>query len=80
MTAQSQLLAELGCEIGDLGTAVTDAKGRTSVPGVWAAGNVADAMASVIHAAAAGSAAAMDINVDLVREDTEAAVAAMCRS
>jgi thioredoxin reductase len=42
--------------------------GATSVPGVWAAGNVVTPNAQVIMAAAAGSAAAMAINVDLMNE------------
>jgi thioredoxin reductase len=48
--------------------------GRTAVPGVWAAGNVADVTA-VLVAAAAGSASAMAINGDLVAEDVARAVA-----
>jgi thioredoxin reductase len=43
------------------------------VPGVWAAGNVVDPRAQVIMAAGAGSAAAIAINADLVREDVERA-------
>lgn len=45
---------------------VVDATGRTSVPGLWAAGNVADPMAQLISAAAAGSAAAASIVSDLL--------------
>ncbi|MFI6317418.1 NAD(P)/FAD-dependent oxidoreductase [Nonomuraea sp. NPDC050556] len=45
---------------------VVDAMGRTSVPGLWAAGNVADPMAQLITAAAAGSAAAASIVSDLL--------------
>jgi thioredoxin reductase len=44
----------------------TDAKGRTSVPGVYAAGNVTDPAAIVIVAAAQGAQAAGMINMDLV--------------
>ncbi|MEU3650102.1 FAD-dependent oxidoreductase [Lentzea sp. NPDC034063] len=44
----------------------TDAKGRTSVPGVYAAGNVTDPTAIVIVAAAQGAQAAAMINVDLL--------------
>jgi thioredoxin reductase len=53
---------------------VTDATGRTSVPGVWAAGNAANPRAQVITAAGEGSAAAIAINADLVEEDVRAAV------
>ncbi|WP_050515271.1 NAD(P)/FAD-dependent oxidoreductase [Streptomyces rimosus] len=48
--------------------------GATSVPGVWAAGNVADPMAKVSIAAAMGVHAAAEINFDLVEEETRAAV------
>ena len=43
-----------------------DAKGQTSVPGVYAAGNVTDPAAIVIVAAAQGAQAAGMINMDLV--------------
>ena len=68
------LLAGLGCDVDDAGFAVVDASGRTSVAGVWAAGNAVDPRAQVITAAGAGSAAAIAVNADLVREDVEAAV------
>jgi thioredoxin reductase len=70
------LLSGLGCEVDGGGFAVVDAAGRTSAPGVWAAGNVADPRAQVITAAGAGSAAAIALNADLVREDVERAEAA----
>ncbi len=53
----------------------SDATGRTDVPGVWVAGNVADPVAQVGAAAAAGTAAAAQINADLVAEETREAVA-----
>lgn len=68
------LLTGLGCEIDDSGFVTVDASGRTSTPGVWAAGNVADPRAQVITAAGAGSAAAIAINADLVQDDVERAV------
>jgi thioredoxin reductase len=55
---------------------VVDRAGATGVPGVYAAGNVADPMAQVMAAAAAGLMAGAAINGDLVAEDTAAAVAA----
>jgi thioredoxin reductase len=59
-----------------LGTWVkTDSTGRTSVPGVWAAGNVADVAAFVVEAAAQGSRAAAAINADLVEEEVAGAMA-----
>jgi thioredoxin reductase len=68
------LLAALGADAGDDGFVTVDATGRTSVPGLWAAGNVVDPRAQVINAAGAGSAAAIAINADLVREDVERAL------
>lgn len=67
-------LTGLGCELDQAGFPRVDATGLTSVPGVWAAGNVVDPRAQVITAAGAGSAAAIAINADLVREDVERAV------
>jgi thioredoxin reductase len=54
----------------------SDAAGRTDVPGVWVAGNVADPAAQVGAAAAAAAAAAAQINAELVAEETQGAVAA----
>jgi thioredoxin reductase len=68
------LLVDAGCEVDDGGWVVKDPTGRTSVAGVWVAGNVADPRAQVITAAGAGSAAAIAINADLVDEDVRNAV------
>lgn len=84
LRASSDVLTSLGVEIADMeiggaviGTrVVADATGRTSVPGVWAAGNVADPMAQVVSAAAAGNWAGAQINADLVVQETDAAVRA----
>jgi hypothetical protein len=51
-----------------------DATGRTSISGVWAAGNAVNPRAQVITAAAEGSAAAIAINNDLADEDLPIAV------
>ncbi len=75
--ARDSLLAALGAAatVTPFGPFVTtDPFGLTSVPGVWAAGNVATPMAQVIDAASAGSRAAAAINLDLVHEDTARAV------
>ncbi len=53
-----------------------DAFGKTEVPGVWAAGNVADIAAQVGSSAAAGAWAGAQINADLVMAETTAAVEA----
>lgn len=57
-----------------------DPNGRTSVDGIWAAGNVSDLAAQVVDAASSASRAAIDLNADLVREDVAAAVAARRRA
>lgn len=69
------LAAGLGCDLDDAGFPIVDGGGRTSVAGVWAAGNVADPRLQVIASAGAGSSAAVAINADLVREDVDRAVA-----
>ncbi|MEU4290828.1 NAD(P)/FAD-dependent oxidoreductase [Kribbella sp. NPDC026596] len=70
----NHLLRSLGCAIDDDGWAAIDNTGRTSVPGVWAAGNLVDPRAQVITAAGAGSAAAIALNADLVDDDVRNAV------
>jgi NADPH-dependent glutamate synthase beta subunit-like oxidoreductase len=53
---------------------VHDPAGRTTVAGVWVAGNAADPRAQVITAAGQGSAAAIALHADLVDEDVERAL------
>jgi thioredoxin reductase len=68
------LLVDLGCDLHDDGWVVKESTGRTSVRGVWVAGNVANPRAQLITAAGEGSAAAIAINADLVDEDVRTAV------
>ncbi|MBF4514091.1 NAD(P)/FAD-dependent oxidoreductase [Plantibacter sp. VKM Ac-2885] len=59
----------LGLEISEspAGTAVTvDAAGHTSVPGVWAAGNLAQPATQVSESAANGARVAMTLNTELI--------------
>jgi thioredoxin reductase len=72
--ANNQLLIGLGCAVDSRGWITVDGTGRTSVPGIWAAGNVVDPRAQVITAAGAGSAAAIALNADLVEDDVRTAV------
>jgi thioredoxin reductase len=58
---------------------VADQTGKSSVPGVYLAGNVCDLGAQVGAAAAAGALAGARINADLVEEETEAAVSDVVR-
>jgi thioredoxin reductase len=71
----ADLLTGLGCELDEHGWVVHDPVGRTSVAGVWVAGNAADPRAQVITAAGQGSAAAIALNADLVDEDVKNALA-----
>jgi thioredoxin reductase len=79
--AQSTLLQSLGLQEENVDGVTgqylkTDASGQTALPGVWAAGNVADPSAQLVTAASAGTKAASAINADLVAEDTRQAVKA----
>jgi thioredoxin reductase len=73
-TPNSGLLTGLGCATHENGWIVADPTGRTTVPGVWVAGNAVNPRAQVITAAGEGSAAAIAINADLVEDDVQAAV------
>jgi thioredoxin reductase len=57
-----------------------DPTGKTEVPGVWVAGNVASPADTVIVAAGAALRTAGMINLDLIEEDADAAVAARAGS
>ncbi len=70
----SALLVGLGCVVDENGWPQVDATGLTSVPGVWAAGNLVDPRAQVITAAGQGSAAAIALHADLVADDVRLAV------
>lgn len=79
--ARTELLEALGVEtadlrVGELAVAthiVAGPMGATSVPGVFAAGNVSDPMAQVMSAAAAGLAAAGGLNNHLITADAATA-------
>jgi thioredoxin reductase len=68
MTPNDDVLTRLGCQVGANGFVVTDPTGQTSVPGVWAVGNVANPHLHVITAAATGANAAVVINMDLLTD------------
>ena len=72
----NDFLAGLGARTDAHGWAVVDSTGKTTVPGVWAAGNAVNPRAQVITAAGEGSAAAIAINNDLTDEDVRNAVQA----
>jgi thioredoxin reductase len=78
LVPNDSLLRSLGCETGETDWVTVSQSmgqsGRTSVAGVWAAGNVVDATAGVIAAAGAGATTAAAINAELVSADVEAAL------
>jgi len=64
----SNLGEQLGCELDDWGLLKTDDFGKTSVAGVFAAGDNSTLMRQVVVAAANGTKAAAFINRELVEE------------
>jgi thioredoxin reductase len=64
---RSPLPAQLGCELDESDAIVIDEDGRTSVPGVFAAGDATTDKKAAVLAAAAGSRAAYAINAGLAR-------------
>jgi thioredoxin reductase len=72
--ASADLAESLGCDVDESGFIRADATGRSSVPGVWVAGNASNPRAQVITAAGEGSAAAIALNADLVEEDVRQAL------
>lgn len=72
--ARTESFADLGVEVAlhpsGLGSVITvDGQGQTSVPGVYAAGNVVDAFTQVLPSAAAGSQVGAQIAFSLAAED-----------
>jgi len=65
---ESGLVTSLGIDVDASGFPKVDPVGRTNAPGVWVVGNAANPRAQVITAAGEGSAAAIDINNDLVEQ------------
>lgn len=65
-TSQHDLVATLGCEVDEMGFVRVDEQGRTTVDGIYAAGDMANPMRAVIFAAAQGAAVGIWINVELM--------------
>jgi thioredoxin reductase len=79
MEASGSLAARLGAEVTEFpfgSQLLVDPTGATTVPGVYAAGNVADASAQVGASAAQGVRVGAVVNAVLVAEEVAAAVAA----
>ncbi|RSS23912.1 NAD(P)/FAD-dependent oxidoreductase [Streptomyces sp. WAC05458] len=74
---QTGLMERLGAELQETpfgAYPVVDATGRTSVPGLWTAGNALGFAEQVIHAASGGYRAASAIVGDLIMSDLDAAI------
>ena len=65
----SELPRELGCRLNNSSSIAVDANWQTSVPGVYAAGDIATQSSFVAMAAASGAEAAMRLDVALMRDD-----------
>lgn len=65
------LAEKLGCELTDRGAVRTGEYERTSVPGLYVAGDASRAVQLVIVAAAEGAEAAFAINKSLIKENLE---------
>jgi thioredoxin reductase len=66
LSQRTPFTAELGLELTERGTVAVDARGRTSLDGVYAAGDIAAPIQQVVIGAAAGAGAAASIVHDLV--------------
>lgn len=75
-TGNNDFVRGLGGRVDEDGWPLVDGTGRTTVDGVWVAGNASNPRAQVITAAGEGSAAAIAINNDLTDEDVRDAVVA----
>ena len=65
----NKFVEQVGCELTELGSAVTDGSGRTSIKNIYIAGETEKVgPASLLIAAADGSKAAFAVNIDLTME------------
>jgi thioredoxin reductase (NADPH) len=64
----SELARQVGCELADDETVVVDDHQRTSVPGVYAAGDIVLGLDQISHAMGEGGVAATTIRNDLAKE------------
>ena len=63
-----ELAKQIGCDLSDEGTVIVDPHQRTSVPGVYAAGDVVIGLDQISHAMGEGGVAATTIRNDLAKE------------
>ncbi|MEP6988525.1 MAG: NAD(P)/FAD-dependent oxidoreductase, partial [Chloroflexota bacterium] len=69
VTQHSDIAARLGCEMTPNGLVKVDQQGRTTVAGIYAAGDMAHPFRQVGVAAAQGAMTGVGINSDIVAED-----------
>ena len=75
----NHLALSLGCAVDHEGQVTVDVAGRTSVPGVFAAGCLTPANCQVVVAAGQGAMAAQAINRELFEEDLARGAIKRCR-
>lgn len=68
-THRSSFAYDLGCKVNEQHIVQVDIRGRTTVEGVYAAGDLSSPMRSVAIAVAQGAAAGYGINADLIERD-----------
>ena len=61
--------AQLGCEADEQGSLLTDSDHETSVPGIYAAGDITPGSKLAVRAAADGTRAAIGVRRSLIPED-----------
>lgn len=68
-THRTTFAHDLGCKVNEHNVVQVDLRGRTSVEGVYAAGDLSSPIRSVAIAVAQGAAAGYGINADLIERD-----------
>ncbi len=68
-THRTPFACDLGCRVNAQNVVQVDMRGRTSIEGIYAAGDLSSPMRSVAIAVAQGAAAAYGINADLIDHD-----------
>lgn len=68
LAAGSDLPQVIGCRVTEPGTVIVDGFGKTSVPGIYSAGDAASELYQAIAAASLGALAGMGINGELLTE------------
>jgi thioredoxin reductase len=68
-THRTPFAHDLGCKVNENNIVQVDLRGRTSIEGVYAAGDLSSPMRSVAIAVAQGAAAAYGINAELIERD-----------